>query len=184
MKKIGITIILGIIIGTGIGFAGVTALGSSNHTTSKNTIIATKTSNIIAPIAAKSIILNKIPGSTITSFNFENSKDGTYMATAVNGTTEYTISVNATTGAIINLSNKTVANITANMETPSGFISEKKAIDIATTKVPNSKLTGLSLNYKNIAPEYDLIMQTTKTKNYICINAKTGDIISSNSINL
>ena len=182
MKKIGITIILGIIIGTGIGFGGITALSSSNYQSTTNIILKSKPSNTITALAAKSIILNKIPGSIITNFNFENIKTPIYQSVALNGTTQYTVQVNALTGVITSLTTKKVKNSSFDTQAPVGLISESKAIDIASSKITNSKLTGLALNYNSIAPEYDIIMQTSKDNNYICINAKNGKIISSTSI--
>ncbi|WP_297522090.1 PepSY domain-containing protein [uncultured Clostridium sp.] len=183
MKKIGITIIVGIILGLGIGFGGISVLASP-----KNAIIQTTTNTkltgIITSIDAKSIILNKIPGSTITNFAFHNIPIPAYSSISVNGNKEYKISVNAKTGKIISSTDARFKNSDISATAPNGLISNIKAREIASTKVPNSKLVGLSLDFNNPIPEYDLIMQTSKDKFYISINAKTGTLITLTKIKI
>lgn len=180
MKKIAIAVIVGLIVGAGVGFSGISVLAAPNHkpviTTSSTLTIP---NGVIPIIEAKSIALNAEPGSTIVSTDFTNDSTPNYRIITANGNTEYTISINGKTGNIISSiksTAKTPLTFTSNIN---GIITETKARQIASKKVPGSTLTGLTLDYQNLTtPEYDIIQQTAKNKYYICINAKTGDIIS------
>lgn len=187
MKKFSIAIIIGLIIGTIIGFGGVSVLASPKNID----IVNTKTSSISLPkgliplIEAKSIALNKVPGSTIISTDFNDNTVPTYKIIVVNTSTQYNISINARTGDIINFSKNHIKTPLVFSSNINGIISESKAKEIASKEVPKSMLIGFTLDYKNLAiPQYDIIQKTTKNKYYICINAKTGDIISSTKIAL
>lgn len=192
MKKsfIAIAIISGIVIGAIIGFGGLSALshtGASTTTGSANTII-TKPDGMISTVDAKSIILNKVPGAILMNFDFTTGDLPVYDATVVNGKNEYNIKVNAKTGDISSFTQEssnfsgTMTDVNSSIVSENGFISTNKARDIASVKVPNANVVGVTLNYQGITPEYDLILSTSSTKNYICINAKTGDIISNTSM--
>ncbi|MGL5573979.1 MAG: PepSY domain-containing protein [Sarcina sp.] len=186
MKKIAITAIIGLLIGTGIGFGGISVLATPSHVSPVTTNTALSIPNGIIPIIeAKSIALNKEPGSTIVSTDFIDGAVPTYKIITANGTNEYTISINGKTGDIISsikTTTKTPLTFKANIN---GVISETQAREIASKAVPNSTLTGLTLDYQNLAtPEYDIIQQTAQNKYYVCINAKTGDIISNTQIAL
>lgn len=193
MKKsfIAIAIISGIVIGAIIGFGGLAALshtGIKADSKGTATTIITKPADVISTSDAKSIVLNKVPGGVITNFYFANGDVSTYDATVVNGKNEYSVKVNAKTGDISSFDKTssdfkgTVADVNAGVVSQNGFISSDKAKEIALAKVPNSDITGISLNYEGITPEYDLVLTNATNKVYICLNAKTGDIISNNSM--
>ena len=187
MKKIFIAIIMGLIIGTVIGFCGINVLASPKNIDMVNitTSSISLPKGLIPLIEAKSIALNKEPGSIIISTDFNNDAIPTYKIITVNTSTQYNISIDAKTGDIINCSKNHIKTPLIFSSNINGIISESKAKEIASKEVPNSMLIGFTLDYENLAiPQYDIIQKTTQNKYYICINAKTGDIISSTKIAL
>lgn len=84
---------LGAVIGGGLSIAGLsTVLAGSNN----------QIANLISEEKAKSIMMEKVPGATITEFSLDND-DNTpkYDGTLVKDNYEYEVDVDAGTGAII-----------------------------------------------------------------------------------
>ena len=186
MKKIIIAGIAGIIIGGLISFGGIYALADTGiaKVTNAGSDITAPTSGTISLVDAQSIALNKVPGSVITSFEFDNGTTPIYEATLVSGYTEYELDINAKTGVITKFEteNKDYKNsvINSNLEIikTNNFISVEKAKEIALAKAPSSKIIGFSLDYENITPQYDVELISSTDKYEIDVNAKTGTIIS------
>ena len=185
MKKIIIAGIAGIIIGGVISFGGIYALSDTGIAkVNVSGDISAPTSGSISLVDAQSIALNKVPGSVITSFEFDNGTTPVYEATLVSGHTEYELDINAKTGVITKFEteNKDYKNsvVNSNLEVikTNNFISVEKAKELALAKVPNSKIIGFSLDYESITPQYDVELITSTDKYEIDVNAKTGAIIS------
>ena len=95
-----LTLGLGIVAGFGISVVGVSYA-------SQNLVSNVKQ---VTPEVAKSIMLNKVPGATISKFYLDNDATPEYDGELIKGDYEYDISVDAVTGEIREFSKERIRN--------------------------------------------------------------------------
>ena len=161
------------------------------------------TSNLITEEKARTIMLDKVPGATITEFSYD--KDDSvpkYEGTLVKDNYEYEIDVNAKTGEVtkfekekIDTSNNSsnsstnnqqsttkpdstqnnVSNNTSTNTQSSSYIGEAKAKSIILSKVPGATINKFYLD-NDETPEYEAELVKGDMEYEISIDAKTGSI--------
>ena len=185
-----LTLGLGIVAGFGISVVGVSYA-------SQNLVSNVKQ---VTPEVAKSIMLNKVPGATISKFYLDNDATPEYDGELIKGDYEYDISVDAVTGEIrefskerirnynnptINNSTITNSNTNANNNVPTNnngittnrtYIGESKAKSIMLSKVPGATIRGFHFD-NDSTPEYEAELIKDGYEYDISVNALTGEII-------
>ncbi len=167
---------LGLIVGLGVGILGTYYMVNRNNV-----------EELITSQQARDIVINKVPGSTIQEFLYDN-EDGVaiYESLLQKDNSIYEVDVDAKTGDIIkfeeidvydndnpNTSNNNQNNTQNN---PSSYIGEEKAKSIMLNKVPGA--TIINFNFDNdTTPEYEGELRKGNMEYDISVDAKTGDII-------
>ena len=172
---------------------------TQQSTTQNNNASTTRKANI-GESKAKSIMLNKVPGATISKFYLDNDATPEYDGELIKGDYEYDISVDAVTGEIrefskerirnynnptINNSTSTNSNTNANNNVPTNnngittnrtYIGESKAKSIMLSKVPGATIRGFHFD-NDSTPEYEAELIKDGYEYDISVNALTGEII-------
>ena len=141
-----------------------TQQSTTQQSTTQNNNASTTRKAYIGESKAKSIMLNKVPGATISKFYLDNDATPEYDGELIKGDYEYDISVDAVTGEIrefskerirnynnptINNSTSTNSNTNANNNVPTNnngsttnrtYIGESKAKSIMLSKVPGATI--------------------------------------------
>lgn len=179
--------------------------GSANNTSTNNQQATTQQStaaknSYIGEAKAKSIMLNKVPGATISKFYLDNDATPEYDGELIKGDYEYDISVDAVTGEIrefskerirnynnptINNSTSTNSNTNVNNNVPTNnngsttnrtYIGESKAKSIMLSNVPGATIRGFHFD-NDSTPEYEAELIKDGYEYDISVNALTGEII-------
>lgn len=177
-----------------------TQQSTTQQSTTQNNNASTTRKAYIGESKAKSIMLNKVPGATISKFYLDNDATPEYDGELIKGDYEYDISVDAVTGEIIefskerirNYNNPTINNSTstnsntnANNNVPTNnngittnrtYIGESKAKSIMLSKVPGATIRGFHFD-NDSTPEYEAELIKDGYEYDISVNALTGGII-------
>ena len=176
------------------------ASANTQQSTTQNNNASTTRKDYIGESKAKSIMLNKVPGATISKFYLDNDATPEYDGELIKGDYEYDISVDAVTGEIrefskerirnynnptINNSTSTNSNTNANnnvttnnngITTNTTYIGESKAKSIMLSKVPGATIRGFHFD-NDSTPEYEAELIKDGYEYDISVNALTGGII-------
>lgn len=177
-----------------------TQQSTTQQSTTQNNNASTTRKAYIGESKAKSIMLNKVPGATISKFYLDNDATPEYDGELIKGDYEYDISVGAVTGEIrefskerirnynnptINNSTSTNSNTNANNNVPTNnngittnrtYIGESKAKSIMLSKVPGATIRGFHFD-NDSTPEYEAELIKDGYEYDISVNALTGGII-------
>lgn len=177
-----------------------TQQSTTQQSTTQNNNASTTRKAYIGESKAKSIMLNKVPGATISKFYLDNDATPEYDGELIKGDYEYDISVDAVTGEIrefskerirnynnptINNSTSTNSNTNANNNVPTNnngittnrtYIGESKAKSIMLSKVPGATIRGFHFD-NDSTPEYEAELIKDGYEYDISVNALTGGII-------
>lgn len=177
-----------------------TQQSTTQQSTTQNNNASTTRKAYIGESKAKSIMLNKVPGATISKFYLDNDATPEYDGELIKGDYEYDISVDAVTGEIrefskerirnynnptINNSTSTNSNTNANNNVPTNnngittnrtYIGESKAKSIMLSKVPGATIRGFHFD-NDSTPEYEAELIKDGYEYDISVNALTGEII-------
>lgn len=177
-----------------------TQQSTTQQSTTQNNNASTTRKAYIGESKAKSIMLNKVPGATISKFYLDNDATPEYDGELIKGDYEYNISVDAVTGEIrefskerirnynnptINNSTSTNSNTNANNNVPTNnngittnrtYIGESKAKSIMLSKVPGATIRGFHFD-NDSTPEYEAELIKDGYEYDISVNALTGGII-------
>lgn len=177
-----------------------TQQSTTQQSTTQNNNASTTRKAYIGESKAKSIMLNKVPGATISKFYLDNDATPEYDGELIKGDYEYNISVDAVTGEIrefskerirnynnptINNSTSTNSNTNANNNVPTNnngittnrtYIGESKAKSIMLSKVPGATIRGFHFD-NDSTPEYEAELIKDGYEYDISVNALTGEII-------
>ena len=177
-----------------------TQQSTTQQSTTQNNNASTTRKAYIGESKAKSIMLNKVPGATISKFYLDNDATPEYDGELIKGDYEYDISVDAVTGEIrefskerirnynnptINNSTSTNSNTNANnnvatnnngITTNRTYIGESKAKSIMLSKVPGATIRGFHFD-NDSTPEYEAELIKDGYEYDISVNALTGGII-------
>ena len=175
------------------------ASANTQQSTTQNNNASTTRKAYIGESKAKSIMLNKVPGATISKFYLDNDATPEYDGELIKGDYEYNISVDAVTGEIrefskerirnynnptINNSTSTNSNTNANNNVPTNnngittnrtYIGESKAKSIMLSKVPGATIRGFHFD-NDSTPEYEAELIKDGYEYDISVNALTGAI--------
>ena len=176
------------------------ASANTQQSTTQNNNASTTRKAYIGESKAKSIMLNKVPGATISKFYLDNDATPEYDGELIKGDYEYDISVDAVTGEIrefskerirnynnptINNSTSTNSNTNVNnnvttnnngITTNTTYIGESKAKSIMLSKVPGATIRGFHFD-NDSTPEYEAELIKDGYEYDISVNALTGGII-------
>ena len=177
-----------------------TQQSTTQQSTTQNNNASTTRKAYIGESKAKSIMLNKVPGATISKFYLDNDATPEYDGELIKGDYEYDISVDAVTGEIrefskerirnynnptINNSTSTNSNTNANNNVPTNnngittnrtYIGESKAKSIMLSNVPGATIRGFHFD-NDSTPEYEAELIKDGYEYDISVNALTGEII-------
>ena len=177
-----------------------TQQSTTQQSTTQNNNASTTRKAYIGESKAKSIMLNKVPGATISKFYLDNDATPEYDGELIKGDYEYDISVDAVTGEIrefskerirnynnptINNSTSTNSNTNANnnvatnnngITTNRTYIGESKAKSIMLSKVPGATIRRFHFD-NDSTPEYEAELIKDGYEYDISVNALTGGII-------
>ena len=177
-----------------------TQQSTTQQSTTQNNNASTTRKAYIGESKAKSIMLNKVPGATISKFYLDNDATPEYDGELIKGDYEYDISVDAVTGEIrefskerirnynnptINNSTSTNSNTNANNNVPTNnngittnrtYIGESKAKSIMLSKVPGATIRRFHFD-NDSTPEYEAELIKDGYEYDISVNALTGGII-------
>ena len=177
-----------------------TQQSTTQQSTTQNNNASTTRKAYIGESKAKSIMLNKVPGATISKFYLDNDATPEYDGELIKGDYEYDISVDAVTGEIrefskerirnynnptINNSTSTNSNTNANNNVATNnntnvnnrtYIGESKAKSIMLSKVPGATIRGFHFD-NDSTPEYEAELIKDGYEYDISVNALTGGII-------
>ena len=177
-----------------------TQQSTTQQSTTQNNNASTTRKAYIGESKAKSIMLNKVPGATISKFYLDNDATPEYDGELIKGDYEYDISVDAVTGEIrefskerirnynnptINNSTSTNSNTNANNNVATNnngsttnrtYIGESKAKSIMLSKVPGATIRGFHFD-NDSTPEYEAELIKDGYEYDISVNALTGEII-------
>lgn len=177
-----------------------TQQSTTQQSTTQNNNASTTRKAYIGESKAKSIMLNKVPGATISKFYLDNDATPEYDGELIKGDYEYDISVDAVTGEIrefskerirnynnptINNSTSTNSNTNANNNVPTNnngittnrtYIGESKAKSIMLSKVPGATIRRFHFD-NDSTPEYEAELIKDGYEYDISVNALTGEII-------
>ena len=177
-----------------------TQQSTTQQSTTQNNNASTTRKAYIGESKAKSIMLNKVPGATISKFYLDNDATPEYDGELIKGDYEYDISVDAVTGEIrefskerirnynnptINNSTSTNSNTNANnnvatnnngITTNRTYIGESKAKSIMLSNVPGATIRGFHFD-NDSTPEYEAELIKDGYEYDISVNALTGEII-------
>ena len=179
------------------GNANNASANTQQSTTQNNNNASTTRKAYIGESKAKSIMLNKVPGATISKFYLDNDATPEYDGELIKGDYEYDISVDAVTGEIREFSkeriyNNTTTNTTTNNNTnvnssassnkvnttttSKTYIGEAKAKSIMLSNVPGATIRGFHFD-NDSTPEYEAELVKDGYEYDISVNALTGEII-------
>nr|WP_317331798.1 PepSY domain-containing protein [uncultured Romboutsia sp.] len=177
-----------------------TQQSTTQQNSTQNNNASTTRKAYIGESKAKSIMLNKVPGATISKFYLDNDATPEYDGELIKGDYEYDISVDAVTGEIrefskerirnynnptTNNSTSTNSNTNANNNVPTNnngsatnrtYIGESKAKSIMLSKVPGATIRGFHFD-NDSTPEYEAELIKDGYEYDISVNALTGGII-------
>ena len=163
-----LTLGIGMIAGFGLSLAGL-SYASKNGSNNVNLITSEK---------AKTIMLDKVPGATITEFSYDgDDKIPTYDGTLIKDNYEYEVDVNAETGEVIKFEKEKVSISNTNNKNTSNLITEEKARTIMLDKVPGATITEFSYDKDDSVPKYEGTLVKDNYEYEIDVNAKTGEVI-------
>lgn len=172
------------------------ASANTQQSTTQNNNASTTRKAYIGESKAKSIMLNKVPGATISKFYLDNDATPEYDGELIKGDYEYDISVDAVTGEIREFSkeriyNNTTTNTTTNNNTnvnssassnkvnttttSKTYIGEAKAKSIMLSKVPGATIRSFHFDGDS-TPEYEAELVKDGYEYDISVNALTGAI--------
>ena len=178
------------------GNANNASANTQQSTTQNNNNASTTRKAYIGESKAKSIMLNKVPGATISKFYLDNDATPEYDGELIKGDYEYDISVDAVTGEIREFSkeriyNNTTTNTTTNNNTnvnssassnkvnttttSKTYIGEAKAKSIMLSKVPGATIRSFHFDGDS-TPEYEAELVKDGYEYDISVNALTGAI--------
>lgn len=173
-----------------------TQQSTTQQSTTQNNNASTTRKAYIGESKAKSIMLNKVPGATISKFYLDNDATPEYDGELIKGDYEYDISVDAVTGEIREFSkeriyNNTTTNTTTNNNTnvnssassnkvnttttSKTYIGEAKAKSIMLSKVPGATIRSFHFDGDS-TPEYEAELVKDGYEYDISVNALTGAI--------
>ena len=164
------------------------ASANTQQSTTQNNNASTTRKAYIGESKAKSIMLNKVPGATISKFYLDNDATPEYDGELIKGDYEYDISVDAVTGEIRefskerirNYNNPTINNSTSTNNNGSTtnrtYIGESKAKSIMLSNVPGATIRGFHFD-NDSTPEYEAELIKDGYEYDISVNALTGEII-------
>ena len=176
-----------------------TQQSTTQQSTTQNNNASTTRKAYIGESKAKSIMLNKVPGATISKFYLDNDATPEYDGELIKGDYEYDISVDAVTGEIrefskerirnynnptINNSTSTNSNTNVNNNVPTNnngsttnrtYIGESKAKSIMLSNVPGATIRGFHFD-NDSTPEYEAELVKDGYEYDISVNALTGAI--------
>ena len=162
-----LTLGIGMIAGFGLSLAGL-SYASKNGSNNVNLITSEK---------AKTIMLDKVPGATITEFSYDgDDKIPTYDGTLIKDNYEYEVDVNAETGEVIKFEKEKVSISNTNNQNTSNLITEEKARTIMLDKVPGATITEFSYDKDDSVPKYEGTLVKDNYEYEIDVNAKTGEV--------
>ena len=162
-----LTLGIGMIAGFGLSLAGL-SYASKNGSNNVNLITSEK---------AKTIMLDKVPGATITEFSYDgDDKIPKYDGTLIKDNYEYEVDVNAETGEVIKFEKEKVSISNTNNQNTSNLITEEKARTIMLDKVPGATITEFSYDKDDSVPKYEGTLVKDNYEYEIDVNAKTGEV--------
>ena len=165
-----------------------TQQSTTQQSTTQNNNASTTRKAYIGESKAKSIMLNKVPGATISKFYLDNDATPEYDGELIKGDYEYDISVDAAPGEIRefskerirNYNNPTINNSTSTNNNGSTtnrtYIGESKAKSIMLSNVPGATIRGFHFD-NDSTPEYEAELIKDGYEYDISVNALTGEII-------
>ena len=163
-----LTLGIGMIAGFGLSLAGL-SYASKNGNNNVNLITSEK---------AKTIMLDKVPGATITEFSYDgDDKIPKYDGTLIKDNYEYEVDINAETGEVIKFEKEKVSISNTNNQNTSNLITEEKARTIMLDKVPGATITEFSYDKDDSVPKYEGTLIKDNYEYEIDVNAKTGEVI-------
>ena len=145
-----------------------TQQSTTQQSTTQNNNASTTRKAYIGESKAKSIMLNKVPGATISKFYLDNDATPEYDGELIKGDYEYDISVDAVTGEIREFSKERIRNynnptINNSTSTNSNTNANNNVATNNNTNVNNNVATNNNTNVNNNVPTNNNGITTNRT---------------------